>query len=138
MYLQNFLIYIHRLRLAPPATIELLLQQFFLIIKKNLKVIQKFLLFEKILVHLLSKLYVLKSINEICSSLVYIQFLISVFTLITRHIGLQNGIRTRTLIFEVLRLNLLTICKFNKDLLYVSESTMWDSNPPPRFGRPRY
>ena len=87
MYLQNFLIYIHRLRLAPPATIELLLQQFFLIIKKNLKVIQKFPLFEKILVHLLSKLYyVLKSINEICSSLVYIQFLISVFTLITRHI----------------------------------------------------
>ena len=57
MYLQNFLIYIHRLRLAPPATIEPLLQQFFLIIKKNLKVIQKFPLFEKILVHLLSKLY---------------------------------------------------------------------------------
>ena len=114
MYLQNFLIYIHRLRLAPPATIELLLQQFFLIIKKNLKVVQKFLLFEKILVHLLSKLYVLKSINDICSSLVYIQFLTSVFTLITRHIVLQNGIRTRTLILEVLRLNLLTICKFQQ------------------------
>ena len=91
MYLQNFLIYIHRLRLAPPATIEPLLQQFFLIIKKNLKVIQKFPLFEKILVHLLSKLYVLKSINEICSSLVYIQFLISVFTLITRHVDYKTG-----------------------------------------------
>ena len=91
MYLQNFLIYIHRLRLAPPATIEPPLQQFFLIIKKNLKVVQKFLLFEKILVHLSYKVYVLKSINEICSLLVYIQFLILVFTLITRHIVYKTG-----------------------------------------------
>ena len=32
-----------------------------------------------------------KSINDICSSLVYIQFFTSVFTLITRHIDYKTG-----------------------------------------------